>query len=310
MPPGFLIEPESAIGGLKDEAQWNEVEQLLDNPYAVVLDPLTPGNAQGWPSYRSTIQRRRSFLPAGCTYDTAVVSGTLPLCNDAAGPGPSLQQFLVHPLNYNPTTGEEMRVVNPAFTGAPWDVPFELVQCTAPGVPSPACPNPLPGTLVDPPVGTYVWTYATVDVSPGADRIEAGEVPIDYNSPIADTDPFAHIVSLEANPPEGSIIIGRDPGEPGYSGFGAARSAGQYSVAAVPGGTGPVVNPDGTVTLAGDITGLLLYDPTPDEDTGGEGVHRTARFRDPGRRAEKADDRQALGVRISPIPCSTPTPTT
>ncbi len=109
LPPAFLFEPEAAVDSLKEKAQWNELEQLLDNPYTVAADPLTPGNDQGYPSYRSTIQRRRSFLPPGCTYDA---TAGLPLCNDAL-----LPQLLVHPINYNPTTGEEMRILNPAFPG-------------------------------------------------------------------------------------------------------------------------------------------------------------------------------------------------
>ena len=57
----------------------------------------------------TAIQRRHSFLPAGCTYDP---STGLPPCVDAV-----LPQFLVHPLNYNPATGEQARLLDPAFPG-------------------------------------------------------------------------------------------------------------------------------------------------------------------------------------------------
>ncbi len=89
--PAFLFEPEFPPASLKSVPIWNELDQMLDNPYAVAPDPATPVNAQGFPSYRTTIKRRPSFLPQ------------------------PLPQFLVHPLNYNPNTGEEMRLLNPAF---------------------------------------------------------------------------------------------------------------------------------------------------------------------------------------------------
>src|SRR6266498_3773110 len=66
--PGFLFEPEVPFASLKTVPIWNELEQLLDNPYLVTPDPSTPGNDQGFPSYRATgITRRPGFgvtLPA------------------------------------------------------------------------------------------------------------------------------------------------------------------------------------------------------------------------------------------------------
>src|SRR5919197_6220660 len=35
--PAFLFEPEVAFSSLKAMPTWNELEQLLDNPYATVL---------------------------------------------------------------------------------------------------------------------------------------------------------------------------------------------------------------------------------------------------------------------------------
>lgn len=88
---GFLFEPEVPFTSLKNVPTWSELEQLLDNPYAVTFDPTTPGNDQGFPSYRATgITRRPGF-------------------------GVTLPSLLVHPLNYNPTTGEEMRLINRNF---------------------------------------------------------------------------------------------------------------------------------------------------------------------------------------------------
>lgn len=174
MVPSFLFEPEVPLSSLKTVPTWNELEQLLDNPYLVTLDRRTPGNDQGFPSYRATgILRRPSF-------------------------GVDLPALLMHPLNYNPTTGEEMRLLNVFYPGTQWSVPFEMVQ-------DPNDPN------------HYLWTYRLVDVSPGSDRVV--ETSIDYNSPIA-RDPQHSIVSVETIPPEGSILTGGDPGEPNYLGFG------------------------------------------------------------------------------------------
>ena len=100
--PTFLFEPETPYASLKSVPIWNEIEQMLDNPYAMAVDPVTPGNFDGYPSYRSTIVRRPSFAAAGAT-----------LLN----PGPRLPDLLVHPLNYNPANGEEMRLLNPGLPG-------------------------------------------------------------------------------------------------------------------------------------------------------------------------------------------------
>jgi hypothetical protein len=191
--PAFLFEPEFPLTSLKQVPTWNEIEQMLDNPYALALDPATPGNDQGFPSYRTTINRRPAF-------------------------GVTLPQLLVHPLNYNPNIGEEMRLLNPDFAGAAWQVPEELVQ------------DPVNPTR-------FNWIYKTVTVSPGAGRVD--ETAIDYNSPHK-PDSNVCIASTEAFPvPEGSTVCGGDPGEPGYAGFAAllANSASQYSVPAVPGST-------------------------------------------------------------------------
>lgn len=202
VPNAFLFEPEVPFTSLKNVPTWSELEQLLDNPYRVTLDPSTPGNDQGFPSYRATgVIRRPSF-------------------------GVTLPALLVHPLNYNPTTGEEMRLINPFYPGGTFGVVDQLVQTGG-----------TPGG-----VGTYQWTYVNMPISPGSSRVilEPGEAsPIDYNNPVRADVPFCAI-SLELTPPEGSLLCGGDPGEPAYFGFGVRNLSG-YSVPAIqlppPGGT-------------------------------------------------------------------------
>jgi cytochrome c peroxidase len=175
--PGFLFEPEVAFSSLKTMPVWNELEQLLDNPYATVLCSTyggltgnTPGTDQNWPSFctSTTFTRRPSFG------------------------GVSLPPLLVHPLNYNPTTGEYMRLLNPSFPGGNWLVPDTLA------------------TVV--PDQLYTQQYKTVPVSPGAGRVEGHA--IDYNSPLT-PDQIKCIIGTELVPPEGAQLCGGDTGEPG-----------------------------------------------------------------------------------------------
>jgi cytochrome c peroxidase len=188
---GFLFEPEVPFTSLKNVPTWSELEQLLDNPYAMILDTATPGNDQGFPSYRATIARRPAF-------------------------GVTLPHLLVHPLNYNPTTGEEMRLINPGYPGGTFDVIDQLVE-TSPG--------------------TFTWTRTPQQISAGVDRVEPGGTHIDYNNPIG-ADAQTCVVVTELNPPEGSLLCGGDPGEPGYSGFSIFSSLG-YSTPAVRDVTSP-----------------------------------------------------------------------
>jgi cytochrome c peroxidase len=146
IPADFVPRPAQPFQSLKQVPTWNEIERVLDNPNAVAACPPDGigqpmlGNAQGYGARCATVARRRSFLPAGCTYDA---STGLPPCNDALMP-----RLLVHPLNYNPVTGEQSRVLDPAF----------------PGVASFANRGP---------------------VSSGASRIPNGARPVvDYNSPL------------------------------------------------------------------------------------------------------------------------------
>lgn len=186
---GFLFEPEVPFASLKGVPIWSELEQLLDNPYLVTHDPATPGNDQGFPSYRATgVARRPGF-------------------------GVALPPLLVHPLNYNTTTGEEMRLLNPRYPGGTFDVIDQLVEG---------------------PPGTFSWSRVQAQVSPGATRLEPGATAIDYNNPVA-ADAQVCVTVTEAAPPEGSLLCGGDPGEPSYFGFGRINlPLSGYSTPAVP----------------------------------------------------------------------------
>lgn len=295
------FELETTPNSLKEEPTWNEVEQMLDNPYAIAAIGVE-GNPQGFSSYISTTQRRRSYLytnangdvVGGCSYDAAA---GLPLCDDSI-----MQPFLIHPLNYNHMNGEELRLLNPEYPGGLFDVPSHYVQC---GVGDPDEPpfcevettaNSLNGPVVSPAndPNRYVWVYETLEISAGDDRVE--ETSIDHNSPMApdvDTttttypatyggDPVC-MVTTEVVPPENSILCGGDPGIPGYAGFGVFDDE-SYSTPAVPGSTktsafGPLVDPAGcgdrNSTLGGagscigqgEIVRLLkpTLRPTPNE---------------------------------------------
>ena len=101
--PDFAFRAGIPFASLKEVATWHEAEQLLDNPYALGSCPADGrnfGNTQGYPARCATIQRRRSYLPAGCTYDPTT---GLPPCNDALLPP------LLCTLNYNPVTGEQIQ---------------------------------------------------------------------------------------------------------------------------------------------------------------------------------------------------------
>ena len=143
--PSFRFKPQVPFQSLKEVPVWSELEQMLDDPYATGSCPPDAsgqpalGNAQGYPARCTTIQRRHSFLPPGCTYDP---STGLPPCNDAL-----LPQFEVHPLAYNPTTGEQARLLDPSFPG----------------------------------VGDFAGLGA---ISAGTTRIQPGAPAIDYNSPL------------------------------------------------------------------------------------------------------------------------------
>ena len=112
----FAFEVESALGTLKEVPIWDEVEQMMDNPYAIFHDPSVSGTFQGFPSYRSSIPRRRSFIFRD--------SAGNPCAPGTAGCGETpLPSHVVHAPNYNYMNGEEMRMLNISFEGADWFVP-------------------------------------------------------------------------------------------------------------------------------------------------------------------------------------------
>ena len=244
----FAFQVESPLGTLKKVPIWDELELMLDNPYQFAREPNVEGNPQDWPSYRLNANqpRRRSFVYRS----TACLAGPTPWNCQPCAPGSAgcvqigLPRHLIHPLNYNHMTGEELRLLNMDFEGLPcetppdacWIVPDQLLQ-TAPGPPA-----------------EYSFTYKDVAVTPGEDRIEDDEAPIDFNSPIgpeaeftiASVAPFwtpgpTNVGSVQTV--EGDLITGGDPGEPGFAGFGVLldvlERGEQYSVPAVPGKTGP-----------------------------------------------------------------------
>jgi cytochrome c peroxidase len=242
--PGFFaFEVESPLGTLKEVPIWDELEQILDDPYMFALDPTVTGNDQGWPSYRLTQLRRRSFHFRNAAGEPCAPGSAG--CNEVP-----LLHHLIHPLNYNHSTGQELRLLNIDFEGADWTVPYQLVPTTTPG--------------------QYAYTYQDIVVSPGDSRIEDDEAAPDFNSPIAPDTPFCitavdQFFSPGPSPfspgtvalPEGSIICGGDPGEPGYLGFGVLGGnpparAEQYSAPAVPG----IASPQTTIP-----TTARLYDP-------------------------------------------------
>ena len=274
---------------------WNEMEQLLDNPYNVSLcsalpasiDPLvrnTPGTTQiaGSPPPLA--------FPAYCT-TSAVVR--------RAGFGVTLPPFMMHPLNYNATTGEEMRLLNPAYPGGNWVVAGELLQCGS--AEANADINVRMNCLLrgnNPNI--WVQQYKSVVVTPGAGRVTEAE--IDDNAPIrADvSNIFAAAYASAANAgtagglltatllqdfpllggtcvattelfpaPEGATTCGGDPGEPGGTSATGARILPSFGVSRPNAYSRPAVTPSPTTAgspLAGSTTGgpitARLFDAT------------------------------------------------
>ena len=214
----FQFEVENVLDSLKGTPIWDELEQMLDDPYAIALEPSLGLNTQGFPSYISTLPRRRSYI-----YRNAAGA---PCAPGAAGcVNVPLPPLVIHAPNYNYMNGEELRLLNVGFEGADWEVPDQLVLAENP--------------TGDPADQRLEWTYKTVTVSSGEERIEEDEAAIDFNSPYAPDDRATTITNVEIiNGQEGQLITGGDPGEPGYAGFGflrgAARRPEQYSTPAIP----------------------------------------------------------------------------
>jgi hypothetical protein len=253
----FAFEVEGPVGTLKEVPIWDELEQMLDNPYQFAQDSTVGGNFQGWPSYRLTQPRRRSYHFRDSAGQPCAPGS--PNCLEVPLPG-----HVIHPLNYNFQGGEELRLLNIEFEGADWttNVPDRFSYDDPTGGAEGFTVTDVGGGQLQ-----YDYNYADITVSPGDARIEDDEASIDYNSPIAPDTPGCVATVEPIPPPEGSFLCGGDPGEPGYAGFGVllpkGERAAQYSVPAVPGGT--ATDPSNPNSPKGSIVGLKLFDPVRGE---------------------------------------------
>jgi cytochrome c peroxidase len=212
----LFFEPETPPFTLKEgNLTWNEIEQLLDDPYSNVTSGAAcndvsgpqPTNFTGYPAYctTSTFMRRPSFR-------VNALGAPVPL--------PPLQ---VAGLNYNPAIGAEMRALNPTYAGTAGFVNSGVVAGQATGV----CYTL--GTSCTP-------MSSTINVTPGASRgLLPGDHEIDYSTAMGRKMPFcqtnAEPVPLGGAAPmtptpfggpfatsfdsENLMTCGSDPGEPG-----------------------------------------------------------------------------------------------
>jgi len=282
----FAFEVEGPVGTLKEVPIWDELEQMLDNPYQFMLDPSVGGNFQGWPSYRSTQLRRRSFIFRDAAGEPCAPGSAG--CNEV-----NLAGHVIHPLNYNFQGGEELRILNIDFAGLPCEAE-DFTDCWMTSVPDSydAASMGTAGFIITDPGGggqiRYDFDFRYIAVLPGEDRLEDEEVAIDYNSPMAPNAIYCATTVEPIPPPEGSLLCGGDFGEPGYMGFGVLLpdSSGQYSIPAIPGAVAldPADIPNGP---KGSIVGLQLYDPArggfiePRDPVTGEGGLRKPSLRIP-----------------------------
>lgn len=222
----LFFEPETPPSTLKEgNLTWNEMEQLLDDPYITVTGAACndasgaqPFNFTGYPAYctGASFIRRPSFR------------------FDALGnllPEPPLP---VHGLNYNPTTGAEMRMLNPSYAGTAGFVNSGTVL-----VPQLFGAPVSTATGVCYTLGTSCTPVATtINVTPGASRgLAVGDHEINYSTAMARKLPFCQTnpepvplggVDVATGLPFGGPFAttfdsenlstcGSDPGEPGAS---------------------------------------------------------------------------------------------
>ena len=214
----LFFEPETPAASLKEAPPtWNEIEQLLDNPYLYTWGvacndakgPI-PGNEQGYPTYCTTSPaapnnpgafiRRPTFSPAGCARGT-------PGCV-------ILPPLLVHPLNYNPQTGfgAQMRILNPNYAGGAFNATNVCYNVGGNCTPAPKIIDVTSGAERGLEVGTAVAPAETVidmNVSigrkPNFCQINPEPVPITGTYGLTST----------AFDSENLTTCGTDPGEPG-----------------------------------------------------------------------------------------------
>ncbi len=212
----LFFEPETPAQSLKEGAStWNELEQLLDNPYAYTWGApcndakgLIPGNAQGYPTYctNSTFIRRPAFG------------------------GVTLPPLVLHPINYNPQTGfgAQMRLLNPNYAGGNLKVSGT--------VPDPFSPGGQVSTGICYGIGVASCTpfSQSINVTSGASRglttgsiTAPGDTEIDMNVTVGRKPGFCQInpepvpitgsygATSTAFDSENLMNCGADPGEPG-----------------------------------------------------------------------------------------------
>jgi cytochrome c peroxidase len=185
----LFFEPETPFSSLKGgPPTWDEVEQLLDNPYAVTTGcsdsaGVLPRNDQGFPSYCTN--------PNATFFSAAFIR--------RPGIGVTLPPMLVHPLNQNPATGAEMRLINPNFAQANFN---NTNVCYTLGI---AC-APAPSNIL---------------VSSGASRLlPTADAHIDYVLAVGRKAPFCQ-VNPEPVPLGGPLPGGLTFGGPFDTSFGA-----------------------------------------------------------------------------------------
>jgi cytochrome c peroxidase len=227
----LFFEPETPPQSLKGApTNWNELEQLLDNPYLYTWGAacndgkgLVPGTEQGYPTYCTP--RTTLTGPVGGTFFRRPTT----VDNQGRFSVSTLPPMLLHPLNYNPQTafGVEMRILNPDYQGTRFQVGGT--------VPDPFSPGGVSSTGMCYIVGASC-TPATqfIDVTSGASRglevgtaTAPGETVIDMNvgigrqlgfcqtnpEPVPITGTFGS--TSTAFDSENLTVCGADPGEPG-----------------------------------------------------------------------------------------------
>jgi Di-haem cytochrome c peroxidase len=206
----LFFEPETPPFSLKrGNVTWNEIEQLLDNPYAVTTGAScndangpVPVNFTGYPAY--------------CT-SPAFIRRPFTAIDVNIGRVPPLDVF---GLNFNPSTGAELRMLNPKYAGTTGFVLGGVVDGQATGVCYTLGTSCTPATK-------------TVNVTAGASRVTERE--IDNTTAIGRKLPFCQTnpepvplggVDVATGLPFGGAFTtafdsenltacGSDPGEPG-----------------------------------------------------------------------------------------------
>jgi hypothetical protein len=183
------VELELAPGSLKEAPLWHELVQLLEDPYAFTCpNPAAPNECI------ATIERRQSFLPAGCSYEESAQALGVPACDQTRMPALKIW----HP-NHNTLTDEPMRL-RESDGEISWDKPGDLF---GPDDGDPATPlTDIIGRLVVQPNGNLrlVNTSGDPDLGPnrvvarrafnGAGQIldEDGIVVTEFETPISEID--------------------------------------------------------------------------------------------------------------------------